>query len=345
MASNRSAGTSDQVASAFDRRSGSDTGAEVRVVRELRLDRALVERLHRKARANRWSLPIEAFAVALEASARKAFASASAPAEGPQIERYLDALHLDDLALACACAEGSEPAWEYFIREHRPGLYRAAAAIDASGSSRDLADSLYGELFGLDVRDGERRSHFRYFHGRSSLATWLRAVLSQRHVDRLRTVRRLDPLPEDESPGAIAAPGEDVDPNRERYVSLMRDAVTAAVAALASRDRLRLRCYYAQHLTLAQIGRLLDESEATASRHLGRARRDIRAAVEADLRRQGMSDAEMATCFAIIVSDSAYLDLAELLGSDPGSDSNRTERKKGEVERSKSKERSRAGQR
>ena len=161
------------------------------------LDRATVERLHQKSRADRWALSIEAFATALESSARKAFAAG--PADPRQLERYLDALHLEDLALACACAQGSEPAWEHFIREHRPVLYRAVDAIDSSGASRDLADSLYGELFGLDVRDGERRSHFRYFHGRSSLATWLRAVLSQRHVDRIRSVRRQDPLPEDEA--------------------------------------------------------------------------------------------------------------------------------------------------
>src|SRR5262245_58094529 len=315
-------------------------------------DRVIGERLHRKAQADRWELSVDAFAVALEASARKAFASA-APDER-QLERYLDSLHVEDLALACACAQGSEAAWEHFIREHRPGLYRAADAIDASGGSRDLADSLYGELFGLSERDGERRSHFRYFHGRSSLATWLRAVLSQRHVDRLRSVRRHDPLPEDEAPGAIAAPRRDADPNRARYVSVMRLAVTAAVAALAPRDRLRLRCYYAQDLTLAQIGRMLNESEATASRHLSRARKEIRAAVERDLSEQGMTDPEIADCLAAVVADSASLDLAELLGSEMGSElgsemgteiGSDPERKNVSVDRSKGKERSRAGQR
>jgi RNA polymerase sigma-70 factor, ECF subfamily len=309
-------------------------------------DRKMVERLHRKARADRWSLSIDDFGGALEASARKAFASAPAdsPApsgvEGRQLERYLDALHLEDLALACACAHGSESAWEHFIREYRPGLYRAADAIDPSGGSRDLADSLYGELFGLDVRDGERRSHFRYFHGRSSLATWLRAVLSQRHVDRLRSVRRQEPLPEDEAPGAIAARPAEADQERERYVSVMRMSVTTAVSALAPRDRLRLRCYYAQDLTLAQIGRMLNESEATVSRHLSRARRDIRATVERDLRNQRMTDAEIADCFAAVVSDSAYLDMAQIMGSDPGSDPSR---KNADPARSKGKERSRAG--
>ncbi len=315
------------------------------------IDRTLVERLYRKARGERWSLSMEVFTSTLEASARKAFASS--PADPGQLDRYCESLHLEDLALACACAQGSDAAWEHFIREYRPGLYRAADAIDPSGGSRDLADSLYGELFGLDVRDGERRSHFRYFHGRSSLSTWLRAVLSQRHVDRLRSTRRQDPLPEDEAPGAIPAPSNDVDPQRSGYVSLMRSSVTAAVTTLEPRDRLRLRCYYAQDLTLAQIGRMLNESEATASRQLSRARREIRAAVELDLRAQRMTDAEIADCFAAVVSDSAYLDLAELLGSDPGSDpGSKTARdgfgparKNANVERSKGKETSRAGQR
>ena len=276
------------------------------------LDRATVERLHQRARADRWALSIEAFAVALESSARKAFAAG--PTDPRQLERYLDALHLEDLALACACAQGSEAAWEHFVREHRPVLYRAADAIDPSGGSRDLADSLYGELFGLALRDGERQSHFRYFHGRSSLATWLRAVLSQRHVDRVRSVRRQDPLPEDEAPDAIAAPRVEVNPSWAGHVSLMRRGVSAAVAALAPRDRLRLRCYYAQNLTLAQIGRMLNESEATASRHLSRVRREIRTSVEGQLRERRMSDAEIAECFASVVADSASLDLAEMLG-------------------------------
>ena len=46
------------------------------------------------------------------------------------------------------------------------------------------------------------RSLFRYFHGRSSLTTWLRAVLAQRYVDRLRTIRRTEALPDEESADA-----------------------------------------------------------------------------------------------------------------------------------------------
>ena len=78
----------------------------------------------------------------------------------------------------------------------------------------------------------------------------------------------------------------------------MRRAVGEAVAALAARDRLRLGCYYGQDLTLAQIGRTLGEHEATVSRHLARARREIREHVERELReRERNSDPEIATAF------------------------------------------------
>jgi len=152
--------------------------------------------------------------------------------------------------------------------EYRPALYRAADALDPSGGARDLADSLYADLYGLSQGDSERRSLFRYFQGRSSLATWLRAVLSQRYVDRLRAQKRLEPLPDQDivAPRNEGRGGDPPDPDRSRHVGLLRQALARAVDRLDSRDRLRLGCYYVQELTLADTGRLLKEHEATASR-------------------------------------------------------------------------------
>src|SRR5215470_3714965 len=94
-----------------------------------------------------------------------------------------------DLELARLCADGDERAWERFVREYRPLLYRAADALDHTQGARDIADLLYADLYGIKTRDGERQSLFRYYQGRSSLATWLRAVLAQRYVDRARALR------------------------------------------------------------------------------------------------------------------------------------------------------------
>ena len=273
-----------------------------------RIDPALAERLYGDAKADRWRLTQAAFTAALETSCAKAFAAAEPlPRE---IERYLASLHLEDLALACACALGDHAAWDHFVLDMRPGLYRAADALDRSGGARELADSLYADLYGVEQRDGKRQSLFRYFHGRSSLATWLRAVLAQRYVDRVRVERRIDPLPE-ELPAKAAPMARD--PDCARFVELLRTGLETVVAALDARDRLRLGCYYAQQLTLAQTGRLLKEHEATTSRQLARTRERIRAGVEELLRDRGLNDVQIARCFECATEDVGATNLEEIL--------------------------------
>ena len=263
--------------------------------------------LYERSGAARWGVAMDVFAAAVEASVAHAFAGRERA--GTAVDRYLSSLHVADLALACACLRGSPDAWDAFVRDYRPVLYRAADALEPSGGAREIADALYAELY-------ERRL-LEYFHARSSLATWLRAVLSQRYVDRMRTRRRHEPLTEDEGSDVPVAPASLVasDPDRARLFPLLVGALHAVIAALAPRDRLRLQCYYSQDLTLAQTGRLLGEHEATVSRQLARTRRRIRQAVEQHLRDHAhLSDAEIAACFDTAVADPGALDLHALLG-------------------------------
>jgi RNA polymerase sigma-70 factor (ECF subfamily) len=218
-----------------------------------------------------------------------------------------------DLELARQCAAGDEQAWDRFVLEYRPILYRAADALDPSGNARDLADSLYADLYS--------KSLFRYFQGRSSLATWLRAVLSQRYVDRIRANRRMEPLPDEERAIERAdvrhyeSPRDPVpDPDRGRHLGLLQDALNQAVTTLNPRDRLRLGCYYAQGMTLAETGRILREHEATVSRQLARTRQAIRGDVERRLRDEaGLSDAQISECFAAVSADAGPIDLDRML--------------------------------
>jgi RNA polymerase sigma factor (sigma-70 family) len=238
--------------------------------------------------------------------------------------------HSADLELAQRCAAGDPAAWDRFVLEYRPVLYRAADALDRHGAAREVADSLYAELFGVRRSSddkGERQSLFRYFQGRSSLATWLRAVLAQRYIDRLRTSRRLEQLRDEGdsdagfgiSARALAAPASEPDPERSRYTALLASILARVVSALPPRDRLRLSAYYVQELTLAQVGRLLQEHEATVSRQLARTRRVIRADVERILREEaGLDQAQVAECLAAVAADPGPLDLTRLFrGADP----------------------------
>ena len=243
--------------------------------------------------------------------------------------RYYDSLHLADLAVACACAMGREDAWNHFVQEFRPAMYRAADAIDPRGGAREIAESLYAELFGLREKDGIRQSVFRYFHGRSSLSTWLRSIVSQRFIDRHRETRRLEPLPDEKVAAPLRAPATEIDPDRARYVAAMRDALSVSIAALDPRDRLRLACYYAQEMTLAAIGKLTREHEATVSRQLSRTRRAIRDDVERRLRDEHrFPAAAIEACFASIVNDAGDFDLERWL--ETGRKNPQLDRSKGE---------------
>jgi RNA polymerase sigma-70 factor len=291
---------------------------------------ALVEWLHARANAARWGLSRERFGIALERCIGKRLAAgALTPAT---LEEYLAALHLEDLALASACVDGCEAAWEHFYATYRSYLRAAAAAIlrrdSGSAEACELADSLFAELYGLGSDKSAPRSLFRYFHGRSSLKTWLRAVLAQRHIDSLRVGRRFEELAEDDAQDAPqkTLPGPQpplADPHRQRYVELFTRALRFAFERLDLQEKERLRLYYAEEKTLAEIGRLLGEHESSVSRHLDRARRDLREKIEGLLRhgfaaangsaaQTGLSDAEIALCFEYSAEE-APIDLEKLL--------------------------------
>ena len=94
----------------------------------------------------------------------------------------------------------------------------------------------------------------------------------------------------------------------------MHAALSASIGALAPRDRLRLACYYAQEMTLAQIGRLTREHEATVSRQLAKTRRAIRGEVERRLKTDhGFSPGDIDECFESVVDDAGNLDLDDWL--------------------------------
>jgi DNA-directed RNA polymerase specialized sigma24 family protein len=139
-------------------------------------------------------------------------------------------------------------------------------------------------------------------------------VLAQRYVDRMRSRQRVDPLPDDEAPGALAAAAPQPDPDRDRRRETTTRALKHAFTALPARDRLRLGCYYAEGLTLAQIGRLLGEHEATVSRQLARARTTIRRIVEGVLRDEaGWTEPQISLAFSEIAGDPGSLDLRTLI--------------------------------
>lgn len=227
------------------------------------------------------------FGLALAAAGAKYNFGLPTGAIAPTHQRmeFYRSLHLKELALACGCALGREPAWEHFFQRYRAALTQAAIGIAGSTSlGEDLAGSLYAELFGLKERDGERRSPLASYTGRGSLMGWLRAMLVQRNVDRHRRTYRETPL---EDQGFEAAPVTAL-PNPSKLQQL-NDAVGAAFASLDSEDRFLLASYFLESRTQLELARLLRVHEATVSRRLKALTKSVRAWLLKDLQARGMS--------------------------------------------------------
>ena len=233
------------------------------------------------------------------------------------VDSFIDALHAEDLSLAIACQAGDSGAWEHFITSFRPALYAAARAISGDESrGRELADSLWAEMYGLEVRDGRRRSILSYYHGRSSLLTWMRAVLAQRHVDYIRSQARIAPLDDHAEQASTLTSSDDGDASdgdRGRYVAMLGKALDAALKSLASRDRMRMAYYYRHDLSLKEIGRIMNEHESTVSRRLARTRDDLKLAIERTLHdADKLSREQIALCYDFAAGD-LQIDLSRAL--------------------------------
>ncbi|HEY1940219.1 MAG TPA: sigma-70 family RNA polymerase sigma factor [Candidatus Angelobacter sp.] len=240
--------------------------------------------LYEKSGGERYGLTLQAFEVVLEHVALKYVPSAT-PRQ--KLEFWRD-LKLEELALARACAAGHDPAWQAFLTRFREKLYDIARGITKEDSSgRDLADSLYADLYGTSEREGRRVSRLNFYMGRGSLEGWLRTVLAQEFVNRYRKTKRLVSLEEQAEDGVqfSAAPAGPSSPLDSRLSA----ALDEALGQLSSEDRLVLASYYLDDRTLTEIGRVVGVHESTISRRLEKMLKSLRKQVIAGLVSRGMN--------------------------------------------------------
>ena len=201
----------------------------------------LVGELYLLSEAQKVGITKEAFAGILGVVAGKHLTTNASEKEATT---FLRGLRVQELVLARACSAGNEIAWEIFLTKFREPLYNAGRAIaknDATG--RELADSLYADLYGMKSDDDGRRSKLDYYMGRGSLEGWLRTVLAQEFVNRYRTQKRLVSLEEEEDAGVqfAAAPAAVAITSADARLEAATDE---ALRALSSEDKFILASYF-----------------------------------------------------------------------------------------------------
>lgn len=210
------------------------------------------------------------------------------PADHAGLRAFLLTLRIDELALARACAAGHNSAWELFLTRYREKLYLSALRIAREDSAaRELADTLYADLYGTTTRDGQRISKLTSYTGRGSLEGWLRTVLAQEYVNRYRRTRRYVSLDEESDEGVqFRAPEPEPAPVQDNRLAQATDEV---LASLSSEDRTILSAYFLDGRTLAEIARMLGVHESTISRKVDKLAKALRKQILSGLARRGMS--------------------------------------------------------
>lgn len=246
---------------------------------------ALVVRdLFLKSNGHRYGLSEPEFCRILEQVAAKYLPNAGQP----QREQLWHELKLEELALARACAAGHELAWTAFLGRYREKLYDIARGITKEDSqARDLADSIYGDLYGTAERDGHRVSRLNFYMGRGSLEGWLRTVVAQEFVNRYRKQKRLVSL-EEQAEDGVQFSAADPDPVQAPDARLAA-AVDEALGQLTAEDRMVLAAYYLDDRTLTEIGKMVGVHESTISRRLEKLLKGLRKQVLSGLVARGMN--------------------------------------------------------
>jgi RNA polymerase sigma-70 factor (ECF subfamily) len=219
-----------------------------------------------------------------------------------EISDLYRSLRVEELALARACAAGQERAWEIFMARYREKLYDIAGYIaKESSAARELADSLYADLYGTITRDGQRISKLASYTGRGSLEGWLRTVMAQAFVNRFRRQRRLVSLDAESEDGAQFAAAV---PEPTTAVDGRVEAATDEVlSSLGAEYRFILASYYLDGRTLAEIARTLGVHESTVSRKLDKLAKSLRKQIVAKLERRGMSRRQAEEALEVDVRD------------------------------------------
>ena len=266
--------------------------------------------LYEKSRAGEFGLNSGQFVTILEEVAAKHLPALSTP----QRQELYTSLRVEDLMLARACAMGNEHAWEVFMLRFREKLYDVARQITREDSAgKELADSVYADLYGTRTRDGERISKLAFYSGRGSLEGWLRTVLAQEFVNTYRKTRKLVSLDEDSEGGAQFAALANDSPTPAD--SRLERAIDEALRSLSPEDRFVLASYFLDGRTLAQIARALAVHESTISRKVEKLTKLIRKQILKNLVRQGMSRRQAEEALSADVQDLA-LDIRASLAQD-----------------------------
>lgn len=174
----------------------------------------------------------------------------------------------EDAALLRRLAVGDAAAFQATVARHLPPLLAHARRMlrddaEAEDVTQDALVRLWRNAATLELGPG-------------GLRPWLRRVVSNLCIDRMRSSRHMVVV--DEVPEQVVAPSQ--------FTSLderdLAARVTTALAALPDRQRQALTLFHYEGLSQIEVGRMLGVSDEAVESLLARARRALKANLKND---------------------------------------------------------------
>jgi RNA polymerase sigma-70 factor (ECF subfamily) len=232
----------------------------------------------------------------------------------------LSKLYTSDLYLAIACAEGGEAAWLRFCTVYAKYI-RSVALFDCASAdrARELADAVISGLF-LPGTSGISR--IASYDGRSSLASWLRVIVSNRASDlrnlKFNTFEPFSSIPESKLAGTARLVETNLRANR--YANAITASFKAATARLSSAERFLLSSRYERGLGIAEIADILAVNPSTVTRRIQKAQQRLGTEIiDALATRCHLSRAAIDECVEDILENGSHSILSFICVGDNGS--------------------------
>jgi RNA polymerase sigma-70 factor (ECF subfamily) len=225
-------------------------------------------------------------------------------------EGDLARVHVDDLFVACGCADGDPAAIAHFDRQL---LSRVGDAVSRIDSGKEFADEVRQRLrerllVGPPPKIGD-------YSGSGTLEGWvmvaaMRTALNLRRSDRVKEAAArtiADELP--------LAGDPELEIIRRRYQGEVQSALRGALARLSPDERQLLRLHYVDGVGLDKIGALHKVNKSTVSRWLAAARARLLDETKRTLALQlGLDDASLHSLLRV-VHDGLELSLSALMAT------------------------------
>ena len=195
----------------------------------------------------------------------------------------LDMLHIEELYVTCAAAEG-QPAAIALIEARYFDKAKAALARNA-GTAAVADETLQRVREALFVGTTKRSPKIGAYSGRGDLASWIRTTAMRTAMDLLSPAREI--AVSDEAIARFPLPDDDpaIELMKREYGASFKQALHEALAELPRETRHELRLYYIDGLGVEQIGAMYGIAASTVSRRLEKARRLLRDKTRAALAR------------------------------------------------------------